>query len=398
MNYKICVYTICKNEIESIEKWYNSLSNVDMIVLCDTGSTDGTWEYIKSINDPRFKVMQYIPEEEIFHFGNARNVSLDFVHEYCFDSDDTKWILIMLDIDEIFNEGSIERIKEQWTSDCKSMFITGYNAWNKGLENGTPQKVHSNEIQWRWSGRVHETLCYDGTPFYMLPNEYFVTGVDVSYMHYQIYDGVKHEYHSHMLKMAEENPNDVWNLRNLFGDCIDKHLWDDILKVGPILIEATLNSNENDFTKHEYPIHCYLGMSYAYGQKGDNENELKYLLEANKVNAEYNYFFRRPLSMMGDYYNKIGDTVNMLEWYSKALKKQEKNRNVVDNPYFDSDHSIYSSISMHYYYMLNDKITSLAYTELAYYLCDDEDKKKIYESDINIIMENILNEKTSGVS
>jgi hypothetical protein len=63
---------------------------------------------------------------------------------------------------------------------------------------------------------------------------------------------------------------------------------------------------------------------------------------------------------------------------SKALKKQEKNRNVVDNPYFDSDHSIYSSISMHYYYMLNDKITSLAYTELAYYLCDDEDKKKSF--------------------
>lgn len=400
MNYKVCIYTICKNEMQSIEKWYNALSEADMIVLCDTGSNDGTWEYIKdiSLKDSRFKVMQYIHDEEIFHFAKARNVSLDFVHEYCFDTDDTKWILVMLDIDEIFNEGSINRMKEQWVEDKKSMFIVGYNALNKGLENGTPQKVHSNDLKWRWSGRVHETLCYNEIPYFNLPSDYFIYGNNITYMHYQIFDGVKHEYQSHMLKMAEENPNDAWNLRNLFGNCIDKKLWDDVLKIGPLLIKATLESKDSDFVKHEYPVHCHLGMSVAYREKNDSENEFKELLKANEINESYNSYFRRPLTMMGDYYDRMGDTPNMLEWYSKALKKQDRNKNIVDNPYFDSDHKIYSAISMHYYYVLNDKITSLAYCELAYYVCDDIDMKPIYENDIKIILDNILKEKTSGVS
>ena len=96
---------------------------------------------------------------------------------------------------------------------------------------------------------------------------------------------------------------------------------------------------------------------------------------------------------MGDYFKSQGDTDNMLEFYSRALKNQNKNKNVVDNPYYDSDHKIYSSLSLYYYYNLNDKFKSLAYSELAYYVCDDEDVKNNYKNDIDIILSNILNEK-----
>lgn len=396
MNYKVCVYTICKNEINGIEKWYNSLSEADMIVLCDTGSNDGTWEYIKdkTNKDSRFKVMQYIHNEEIFHFAKARNVSLDFVHEYCFDSDNTKWILIMLDIDEIFDEGAISRIKEQWIDGKKSMNIIGLNPWNKGYLNGTPQKVHSNDIQWRWYGRVHETLCYDETPFYNLPSDDFIYSENVSYVHYQVFDGVKHEYLDHMWKMFEENPNDAWNLRNLFGECIDKGLWQKVIEVGPVLIDVTLRGKDSDFVKHEFPIHAYLGMSVAYNNLKDTKNEFECLLKACELNEEYDRYFRRPYTMMGDYFKSQGDTDNMLEFYSRALKNQNKNKNVVDNPYYDSDHKIYSSLSLYYYYNLNDKFKSLAYSELAYYVCDDDEEiKNNYKNDIDIILSNILNEK-----
>jgi hypothetical protein len=102
--------------------------------------------------------------------------------------------------------------------------------------------------------------------------------------------------------------------------------------------------------------------------------------------------------MMGDYYNFIGDTDNMLNYYSRALKNQRKEKNIVDNPYYDSDHKIYSSISLYYYYIMNDKINSLAYAELAYYICDDAELKEIYKSDVDIITNNIILEKTSGIS
>ena len=47
---------------------------------------------------------------------------------------------------------------------------------------------------------------------------------------------------------------------------------------------------------------------------------------------------------------------------------------------------------------MNDKINSLAYAELAYYVCDDAESKEIYKSDVDIITNNIILEKTSGIS
>ena len=44
MKNKICVYAICKDEMKFIDKWIESMSEADYIVVLDTGSTDGTFE------------------------------------------------------------------------------------------------------------------------------------------------------------------------------------------------------------------------------------------------------------------------------------------------------------------------------------------------------------------
>ena len=44
---KLCVYAICKNEIEYIQKWLESVKEADEIIVVDTGSTDGTWEILQ---------------------------------------------------------------------------------------------------------------------------------------------------------------------------------------------------------------------------------------------------------------------------------------------------------------------------------------------------------------
>ena len=39
---KICVYAISKNEEAFVERFYRSAKEADLILIADTGSTDGT--------------------------------------------------------------------------------------------------------------------------------------------------------------------------------------------------------------------------------------------------------------------------------------------------------------------------------------------------------------------
>lgn len=43
---KICVYAIAKNEMKFIDLWLDSMKEADYIVVLDTGSTDGTYEFL----------------------------------------------------------------------------------------------------------------------------------------------------------------------------------------------------------------------------------------------------------------------------------------------------------------------------------------------------------------
>ena len=40
-SYKVCVYTICKNEAQFVERWMDSMSEADCVVVLDTGGRPG---------------------------------------------------------------------------------------------------------------------------------------------------------------------------------------------------------------------------------------------------------------------------------------------------------------------------------------------------------------------
>ena len=46
--YKVCVYAISKNEEQFVERWMDSVSEADMVIVCDTGSTDNTVEKLRA--------------------------------------------------------------------------------------------------------------------------------------------------------------------------------------------------------------------------------------------------------------------------------------------------------------------------------------------------------------
>ena len=46
---KIAVYTICKNEVDYVDKFMESMKEADAVFVLDTGSTDGTVEKLRKL-------------------------------------------------------------------------------------------------------------------------------------------------------------------------------------------------------------------------------------------------------------------------------------------------------------------------------------------------------------
>ena len=75
MSYKIAVYAIAKNEEKFAERWANSMSEADEIVVLDTGSDDRTTDILSSY--PKIRVYREIIEP--WRFDTARNRALSLV-------------------------------------------------------------------------------------------------------------------------------------------------------------------------------------------------------------------------------------------------------------------------------------------------------------------------------
>lgn len=154
MENRICVYAICKNEIQSIDRWYESMSEADCVVALDTGSDDGTFENLRALG---VKVDQKIIDP--WRFDVARNEALKLVPDDCN-------ILVCTDIDNVFNKGWADTLRKKWV-DGKHR-IGWYKFVYTQNPDGTDDCVfHHNKIHcrgYKWYFPVHE--CIDIDPEY----------------------------------------------------------------------------------------------------------------------------------------------------------------------------------------------------------------------------------------
>ncbi|WMJ89989.1 tetratricopeptide repeat-containing glycosyltransferase [Anaerocolumna sp. MB42-C2] len=150
--YKVCVYAICKNEEKFVDRWMDSMSEADLIVVTDTGSNDKTTEKLLSRG-------AYVYMEQInpWRFDTARNLSLDH------DPADVD-ICVCTDLDELFEKGWRTHLEQSWTPDAKS----GKYIYNWSLkQDGSPDiqmyysKIHVRQ-GFKWIHPVHEWLSYYG--------------------------------------------------------------------------------------------------------------------------------------------------------------------------------------------------------------------------------------------
>ena len=153
---KIVVYAICKDEVQFVDRWMDSMGEADRVVVLDTGSTDGTVEQLRA-RGAEVTVETVMP----WRFDTARNRSLALVPE---DTD----ICVCTDLDEVFHPGWRALLEASWLPGTGQ--ATYRYTWSFRPDGGEGvvfwyEKVHARK-GYRWVHPVHEVLAWtgDGTP------------------------------------------------------------------------------------------------------------------------------------------------------------------------------------------------------------------------------------------
>ena len=153
---KVCVYTISLNEIKHVERFAKSCKDADEIVVCDTGSTDGTFDKLLECGITAYKI-----SIKPWRFDIARNTALSLVSK---DID----LCISMDLDEVIQDGWRDLLEEEWH--LKKGLINKVNydyIWSWKEDGSTPnlaftqEKIHSR-FEYYWKYPCHEVLVFYG--------------------------------------------------------------------------------------------------------------------------------------------------------------------------------------------------------------------------------------------
>ena len=213
--FSICVYAICKNEEAFADRWMDSMSEADRIVVLDTGSTDATVEKLRA-RGAEVTVEAVSP----WRFDAARNRSLELVPE---DMD----ICVCTDLDEVFHPGWRELLEEAWVPGAGQASYRYTWSFRPDGSEGVVfwyEKIHARQ-GYRWVHPVHEVLEYvgEGKPGPMV-----------------VADGVQLDHHPDPTKSrgqylpllelsVREDPEDDRNVHYLGREYLYKGRWDECI-------------------------------------------------------------------------------------------------------------------------------------------------------------------------
>ena len=149
---KIVVYAIAKNESSFVDRWMDSMSEADQVVVLDTGSDDGTAERLQA-RGAQVTVERIVP----WRFDQARNRSLELVPE---DTD----VCVCTDLDEVFHPGWRSALEGVWTPETRQASYRYTWSFQPDGSEGVvfwQEKIHARR-GFRWAHPVHEVLEWVG--------------------------------------------------------------------------------------------------------------------------------------------------------------------------------------------------------------------------------------------
>lgn len=259
-NYKVCVYAICKNESQFVQRWMASMSEADLVVVLDTGSEDDTVELLR-------RAGAQVTEEQIvpWRFDTARNRSLELVPE---DVD----ICVCTDLDEVFRPGWRARLEQGWRPGMRQ---ASYRyTWSFGPDGSEgyvfwTEKIHARQ-GYRWAHPVHEVLEWTGEG--RRPSIVPIEGIQLD--HHPDPGKSRGQYLPLLELSVAESPEDDRNMHYLGREYMFRGQWDDCIR--------TLKRHL-DLPKATWADERAASMRYiarAYTNKGEGRQALIWYLRA----------------------------------------------------------------------------------------------------------------------
>lgn len=306
--YKICVYAICKNEEKFVDRWMDSMSEADRIVVTDTGSDDNTVKKLR-------KRGATVYEEKIkpWRFDVARNISLSHVPD---DVD----IAVCTDLDEVFRPGWRDCLEKNWVPDA----TMGNYLFNWSLnEDGTPHtqftyfKVHKKN-EYVWACPVHEHLSYIGkNP----EKKVFIDGMILD--HYPDKTKSRSSYLPLLEMAVEENPLSDRMTYYLGREYMYSERWQDCIKT----LQRHLKLPTARWKEERCASMRWIAKSYS---------------KMGNISEAYNWYYRAiaELPSMRDPYIEfaklaylVSDWITVFYMTTEALKITERSRTYVNMGY-----------------------------------------------------------------
>jgi len=259
-NYRVCVYAICKNEEQFVDRWMDSMSEADDIVVLDTGSTDGTVEKLLA-RGAQVTVETIAP----WRFDTARNRSMELVPE-------SADICVCTDLDEVFHPGWREKLEEVWFSGAGQATYRYTWSFNPDGSEGVVfwyEKIHARQ-GYRWVHPVHEVLAWTGSG---RPGPMVVA------------DGVQLDHHPDPAKSrgqylpllelsVAEDPEDDRNAHYLGREYLFRGRWDDCI----LTLKRHLSMPKAIWRDERAASMRYIARAYA--EKGEPDTARDWYLRA----------------------------------------------------------------------------------------------------------------------
>ena len=213
---KVVVYAICKNEEAFVDRWMDSMSEADQVVVLDTGSSDRTVEKLR-----RRGALVTAEIISPWRFDTARNRSLELVAE---DAD----ICVCTDLDEVLRPGWRAALEAAWVPGTGQATYRYTWSFNPDGSEGVVfwyEKIHSRH-GYQWVHPVHEILVWtgEGTPAPM------VTAEGVQLDHHPDPSKSRGQYLPLLELSAAEDPEDDRSIHYLGREYLFHGRWDDCIR------------------------------------------------------------------------------------------------------------------------------------------------------------------------
>jgi tetratricopeptide (TPR) repeat protein len=256
----VAVYAICKNEAKFVDRWVQSMSEADIIVALDTGSSDDTVEQLKQHG-------VYVAEKTIepWRFDTARNLALDLVPD---EAD----ICVSTDLDEVFQPGWRAKLEAAWKPGTgQARYRYTWNFRPDGTEGVVfwQTKIHARH-GYRWIHPVHEILQWigEGAPGPI------VTTSGVQLDHHADPKKSRAQYLSLLELAAKEDPDDDRCAHYLGREYMFHRRWDDCIQT----LMHHLCMPKATWPDERAASMRYIALSYL--QKGDRPKAQNWYLKA----------------------------------------------------------------------------------------------------------------------